>query len=57
MLVVAIGTYDVIMGASRVLAGGRVLRVEGGEVRPRTLVTVWGPGAAHIGSVAPFEAR
>ena len=56
MLVVAVGTPDAIVGATHVLAGGRMLRMEGSEVGPRALVALGVMGAAHIGSVAPFEA-
>src|ERR1700760_2953177 len=40
-----------------VLARGRVLSMKGGEVGARALVACWGPGAAGVGSMAPFEAR
>ena len=56
VLSVAVGTQDAVVGALRVLAGGRVLLVEGGDVLARALVAVGGPGTAYVGSVAPFKA-
>ena len=37
---IAVGTKDAVVGAMRVLAGGRVLRMMGGEVLAGTLVTL-----------------
>jgi len=56
VLLVAVGTDDANMGAERVLAGGRVLIVVGGEVGTRALVALGVPGVAYICSVAPLEA-
>ena len=57
VLLVAVGTMYAKVGTARVLAGRRVLCVEGGEVGSRTLIAAWASGAAHIGSVAPLEAH
>ena len=54
VLVITVDTFDVIVGATLVLAGGRVMRVVVGKVLASTLVTLRGLGAADIGSMAPL---
>ena len=54
VLVITVDTFDVIVGATLVLAGGCMMRVVGGKMLASTLVTLRRPGVADVGSVAPL---